>query len=265
MSRGVYRGIHSALLDDPDYQHLSADARLVLLTARLCKDAGAAVIFRYYSEVLCRQTGLPRRRLEVVLAELAKADWLYTDAAASVLWVRNGLRHDPQVRMSDPKHRKAVDRQLDGLPRTPLVARFCKHYGIVRATNGPSEAGSVLLSDTDTDTDTDTEKEKETEAPARPAPGTLALGASATTANGAAPTPEIPPTIAKALERAPLLGPSLRDAPWWLSEMRANPTVDHAAELLKAEAWCRSNPERAPRKRPRAFLHRWFAKAEAGP
>lgn len=99
-------------------------------------------------------------------------------------------------------------------------------------------------------------------APAEPSPGTSDNGASAPTGKVAAPPAEIPPAVVKALERAPRLGPFLHDAAWWLSEMRANPTVDHAAELLKAEAWCRSNPERAPKKRPRAFLHRWFERAE---
>lgn len=94
----------------------------------------------------------------------------------------------------------------------------------------------------------------------RPSPRSHANGASAKASTGA-PPPEMPPTIAKTLERAPRLGPFCRDAKWWLSEMRANPTVDLAAELLKADAWCQSNPERAPRKRPRAFLHRWFARA----
>jgi hypothetical protein len=72
---------------------------------------------------------------------------------------------------------------------------------------------------------------------------------------------EIPASVRRALERAPRLGPALSDPAWWQSEIRAHPTVDLAGELLKAEAWCRSNPERAPRQRPRVFLHRWFARA----
>lgn len=142
---GVYRGLHSSLFDDPDYQLLSADARLVLLTARLCRDAGPAVIFRYYPELLCRQTGLSRSRFDKALEGLAKDNWIYSDGV--VLWVRNGLRHDPNLRLADRKHFASVCRQLDGLPTSPLVAKFCDYYGITRPSEGPSETSLGMRSE----------------------------------------------------------------------------------------------------------------------
>jgi len=149
--RGVYRGIHSSLLDDPDFQRLSARARHVLLTARLCKDAGPACIFRYYPEMLMRLTGYSRRHIEGALQELSQGAWVYSDGA--VLWIRNGLRHDPQLRIGDKKHLKAVLRQLDGLPSSTLVVRFCEYYKIKRPFNGPSKTKPIQPSDTDTDTE----------------------------------------------------------------------------------------------------------------
>jgi len=93
-------------------------------------------------EALARQTGLSRRRLEAALETLARENWAYTDGV--VLWVRNGLRHDPQVRLSDAKHRKAVEKQLDGLPHSSLVAKFCTYYQIARAFDGPPETIPAL-------------------------------------------------------------------------------------------------------------------------
>jgi hypothetical protein len=137
------------MLDDPDFQRLSPTARHVLLTVRLCKDAGPACIFRYYPEMLMRLTGYPRRRLDAALEELAAGAWAYTDG--TVLWIRNGLRHDPQLRIGDKKHLKAVLRQVDSLPASVLVVKFCEYYKIVRPLQGPPKTKPVWPSDTDTE------------------------------------------------------------------------------------------------------------------
>jgi len=74
-SRGLFRGVYCSLFDDPEYQALHAEARLVLLTARQCREAAAGAIFRYYPGVLAQQTGLTRRRLETRLNDLERAGW----------------------------------------------------------------------------------------------------------------------------------------------------------------------------------------------
>jgi len=140
MGRGVYRGLHSSLFDDPDFQHLSHWARHVFLTLRLCRDAGPAVIFRYYPEVIARQTGLTLARVETSLVELEQTRWVLRDGV--VLWVRNGLRHDPQIRLGSLKHRAAVIRQLEGLPKVPMLATFCEYYELGEAITRLSRNGT---------------------------------------------------------------------------------------------------------------------------
>lgn len=134
-SRGVYRGIFSALADDPDFQLLSPSARLVFYTVRLCKQAGPAAIFRYYPALLVEQTGLTARVLEAALKELERGSWIEREGA--VLWVRNGLRYDPHVRVADKKHRKAILRHLSELPKLIIVLRFCDYYEIARPFEDP--------------------------------------------------------------------------------------------------------------------------------
>jgi hypothetical protein len=138
--RGVYRGVYSALLDDPDYQCLSAEQRLVLLTLRLCREAGAAAIFRVYVAVLAEQTGLPPAAVEQALDQLARTPspaqpWIHRDGP--VVWVRNALRYDPNIRLADAKHRKAIERAVSALPRLPIVATFCQYYGIASPFDDP--------------------------------------------------------------------------------------------------------------------------------
>ena len=72
--------------------------------------------------------------------------------------------------------------------------------------------------------------------------------------------------IVAALAQAPKLGAVTRlwTVDFWRAEVRANPGVDFAPELLKAEAWLAANPQRAPRKDLARFLHNWLARADHG-
>lgn len=148
--RGTYRGLYASLLDDPDYQRLSSNARLVLLTARLCAQAGAAAIFRVYLGMLSEQTGLEVRDVEKALLELTSSPsterpWIYQEGP--VLWVRNGLRWDPNLRLADEKHRKGVERAVAALPRLSIVARFCRYYEIASPFDGSGEGPGSLSED----------------------------------------------------------------------------------------------------------------------
>ena len=143
--RGVFRGLYSSLFDSPEYQALSADARLVLLTARLCKQAGPAVIFRFYPALMATQTGLKLDRVNAAVSELAAAGWV--EFEAGILWVKNALRYDPSLRLADRKHVSAVVRALAELPRVAIVLRFCDYYEIARPFEGPSK-GLRPLGDT---------------------------------------------------------------------------------------------------------------------
>jgi hypothetical protein len=87
--------------------------------------------------------------------------------------------------------------------------------------------------------------------------------------NGPARPPvtfRIPATVVSALDRAPILGQvqRLRDPSWWQAELRANPSVDLAVQVLRAEAWIKTNPQRAPRKDHAGFMHGWFARETRG-
>jgi hypothetical protein len=140
--RGIYRGLYSSLIDDVDYQRLTPPARLVLLTLRLCTQAGAAAIFRVYVVLLAEQTGLEVLEVEKALSELAgspspEKPWIYRDGP--VVWVRNGLRYDPTLRLSDEKHKKSIERAVAALPQLPIVASFCRYYQITSPFDGSGE------------------------------------------------------------------------------------------------------------------------------
>lgn len=55
------------------------------------------------------------------------------------------------------------------------------------------------------------------------------------------------------------------DQRWWQAQFRlsnaSGHAIDYGREVLAAEAWCTSNPTRAPRKDGRRFLNSWLARA----
>mgnify|MGYP001594451614 CR=1 FL=1 len=133
-TRGVYRGVYSSLPDDPDFQALPAHARLLFYTLRCCVQAGPAAIFRYYHALLMIQTGVTAKQLEAAFVALEAPQpsggdpWIYREGV--LVWVRNGLRHDPHLTLANPKHRKSVEMAIQALPKQPIVATYCKYYGL---------------------------------------------------------------------------------------------------------------------------------------
>lgn len=155
VNRGVYRGVYSSLLDDDDFQRLSSDARLTFFACRLCVQAGPAAIFRYYPEVLAKQTGLPIARVRRALEELVTGCWLFIEEP--IIWVRNGLMYDPHTRPNNPKHLTSITRWLESLPRKAIVLRFCDYYKIAYPFDSPSVpitgSGRVGLSEKESEED----------------------------------------------------------------------------------------------------------------
>jgi hypothetical protein len=151
-ARGVYRGYYSVLLDDPDWQRLTPPARHVFLTMRGSRDAGIACLFYLDRVRLSRQTGYDDATLQTCLDELAAAPsrskpWIVADGGGLV-WLRNGLRYDPTATLSNPKHRAAVLRVVESLPRCPTVARFCRYYDLPYPSRRLSDRLSDRLSHT---------------------------------------------------------------------------------------------------------------------
>jgi hypothetical protein len=138
--RGRYRGIYSVMVEDQDFLALSSRARHVLLTLRLGPLANAACLMRVYTSVLAEQTGYRLAQVEGALKELQTRQWIIWERP--VVWIRNGLRFDPYLRLADPKHEKAINDIIRTIGPLPIVAKFCEYYGIVWPFEGPSKGSS---------------------------------------------------------------------------------------------------------------------------
>jgi hypothetical protein len=252
VSRGVYRGIYSALPDDPDFQRLSPDARLTLLVARVCHQAGPAAIFRYYPELLRLQTGLSAKRLEAAFVELEVGNWIYRDG--SVMWIRNGLRHDPTTTLANKLHKISIIRWLDGLPKERIVLKFCDYYKLpypfeahVNGLPSPSESK-------DSDSESDSEKDSESD---------NTLRGVANDATTPPPSAQIGDADRKFLESLPdpYRVQWLGSPDWWLSLGDGYPGVNLQREASKYMAYQDSQSAGQKHRNVRKGFRAWVAKA----
>jgi hypothetical protein len=143
--RGTWRGTFTVLYDDPDFQRLTPTARHVLLTLRYGPLNNALCIFPLHLDALARHTGLDRTQLDRALRELAtrpsrRKPWLYR--ADGLVWIRNGLAFEPSVSRENPNHWPWVNRLVAGLPRSSLVRKFKKYYGLPWVSHPPSHGGT---------------------------------------------------------------------------------------------------------------------------
>lgn len=139
--RGLWRAVYASLVDHEDFRALSPNARLVLFVLRLGPSTTIASIFTYYPAVVQAQTGLSPRALEAALKELEQRPsperpWIVRDR--NVLWIRNGLRFDPNLSVSNDNHIVAIRRTVAALPqRSVVVQQFLAYYLML----GPLEDG----------------------------------------------------------------------------------------------------------------------------
>jgi hypothetical protein len=138
--RGEYRCIYTALVDDPDFQELSADARALFYPLKL--KLGRAGIDVFYAESLPTLSGIPSERVREGLAELSEGGWLRIER--NVFWLRNALRFDPAKTLQQPNQRTSIQKHIATLPKLAIVNDFAEYYDLAKPfTDKPKTKGSA--------------------------------------------------------------------------------------------------------------------------
>lgn len=147
--RGPYRAIPVVLLDGKDFHRLPERARWVFVALKM--NLGPAGIEVHYPDALAHQlaaqTGASPGAVMDAIDLLESEKWIQREG--NVVWIIEQLHFDPHMTVTDPKHRKSVQRHIASLPRLPIVDDFVATYadwfdgepeGQPRASEGPSEA-----------------------------------------------------------------------------------------------------------------------------
>jgi hypothetical protein len=132
--RGEYAAIYTALVDDPDYHALTPAARLCFFNLKLILGPSGIDLVRCFVQQMQQISGLEVEHLTDALAELSEKGWLLRQG--DVVWLRNGLKHNPNMTMANEKHRLGVLRHLQGLPRSAIVNAFASYYEIGEVFHG---------------------------------------------------------------------------------------------------------------------------------
>lgn len=137
MERGNYRSIHTVIVDGPDFQALSPGAKLVWYTLKMTLGPSGIDVVPALVATLVERTGADTGQVEKGLLQLEAAGWLQRER--NVVWMVDGLRHDPHFQLTNQNHRTQVAKHVNGLPRLAIVDAFRLHYGLAAP---PSEMPS---------------------------------------------------------------------------------------------------------------------------
>ena len=124
--RGIYRSIYVSIWNDPDFKQLSPETKLILLNLRTSPLSNLAVIYPYYIEAIERQTGLTQDLIQPALDTLCNTHWIAIEEG--IVWVKHGLRYDPNIVLHNEKHKKAIINTILGLPKLQIVRDFIDFY-----------------------------------------------------------------------------------------------------------------------------------------
>ena len=113
------------MVNDPDFQDLSAHARLLVYTLKAA--LGRPGIGVVYPGALEAQSGLTQGQLEAAARELEDAGHWWLVRERNVWWLRNGLRFE-EVNAKNDNHQKSLVKRVEELPRLPVVRQFREYY-----------------------------------------------------------------------------------------------------------------------------------------
>ncbi len=124
--RGIYRAIYTSLWDDPDFRKLSPETKLVFLNIRTSPLTNIPCIYNFYFEAIEKQTGLSKAIIKKSLDTLCHT--LFIEIEDGIVWVRKGLKFDPNIILTNPKHTTAVKKIILSLPKLKIVKNFIDFY-----------------------------------------------------------------------------------------------------------------------------------------
>lgn len=139
--KGLFKLIFKAIFDDPKYQALEPNSKLVLLTlicSRLNNTAGIFFFRAGENVTLQEMTGLSKNRTEAALRELVDTHWIAIQYP--ILWVCEALDNDPAINLNNPKHKTGVQNIAKSLPNCEILLKFCERYDLPYPFDSPSIA-----------------------------------------------------------------------------------------------------------------------------
>lgn len=127
----TYRQIHTHIWDDPAFEELSSDARLVFIWSFSNRHRNEACLYKITVKKIASETGLTAVKVKQALKELISAKMVGYDFEAHILWVRNALKYQT----INPNSLRAVKKDLESIGCHYFIKDFIEHYGAMLAAH----------------------------------------------------------------------------------------------------------------------------------
>ncbi len=136
--RGIYRAVYTSIWDDPEFRSFDSNVKLVFFNLRTSPLSNMPVIYHFYMEAIEKQTGLSHRVIDRALDTLSDTHWIAIQDG--IVWIIKGLRFDPNIVLTNKKHRIAIINIILGLPKMQIVKDFIDFYKL----EIPYEIGNTI-------------------------------------------------------------------------------------------------------------------------
>jgi hypothetical protein len=136
--RGLYRSVYCSIWSDPEFKRFTPEEKLVFLNLRTSPLSNIAAIYPFWIEPIQEQVGLDRDVIIRALGTLSNRGWITIEEG--IVWIKKGLKFDPQISLRNANHLKAVKKAILALPRLQIVRDFIDFYGIEMAYPMPSRS-----------------------------------------------------------------------------------------------------------------------------
>lgn len=159
LERGEHRPIYVALLNGPDFQALSRNARALFYPVKLALGALGIAVVPGGTAVFAEWTGMEIDEVEDAADELERQGWIRRDR--NVWWLVRGLEFEPSMDSDNKLHRTFIARQWSQLPNLKIREDFRAYYArwfdaTGGGIEGPSKAPAITSTSTSTSTTTST-------------------------------------------------------------------------------------------------------------
>lgn len=136
--KGTYRSIYSAIWEDPEFQSFGPDMMLVFLSLRTGRECNFPCIFPFYLGTLSERMKLPQEKIDAAFNALIEAGWIAYERP--ILWIRKGLRNDPNFVPQNSKQIYGISNILNSLPKLDIVKEFATYYQIPSGSDARIDA-----------------------------------------------------------------------------------------------------------------------------
>lgn len=125
---GRYQTLYQSITSNLEFRDFSSYAQLVFYTLKFCKENNAANLFEVYTETLSRRNGLSADEIEKGLIELEQKGWIKREM--ELMWIVKGLKNNPSFTLNNVKHRTALLKCINELPKMGLLKHFMEYYSL---------------------------------------------------------------------------------------------------------------------------------------